>query len=104
MLAATKVKMSGSEKKSEQQDHIRHFLHKTCNSEVSGSFTLSSCKTTAKKCPKKKCAARAKLFFWLIRPTVFWLFSLPSPLSITRVYILFQLTIDTNESFAFSPG
>ena len=44
-------------KKSEQQDHIQHFLHKTCNSEVSGSFTLSSYKTTAKKCPKKQCAA-----------------------------------------------
>ena len=28
MLAATKVKMSGSEKKSEQE-HIQHFLHKT---------------------------------------------------------------------------
>ena len=27
-IAATKVKMSGSEKKSEQE-HIQHFLHKT---------------------------------------------------------------------------
>ena len=70
MLAATKVKKSGGEKKSEQ-DHIQHFLHKTCYYEVSGSFTLSSCKTTAKKCTKKF-AARAKL--------VFLLFSLPSPL------------------------
>ena len=68
MLAASKVKMSGSEK--DEQDDIQHFLHKTCNSEVSGSFTLSSCKTTAKKC-KKKCAAGAQLFFLLIRPTVF---------------------------------
>ena len=69
MLAANKVKLSGSEKG--EQDHIQHFLHKTCNSEVSGSFTLSSCKTTAKKCTKK-CAAGAKLFsYLLIRPTVF---------------------------------
>ena len=30
MLAATRVKMSDSEKKSEQE-HVRHFLHKTCN-------------------------------------------------------------------------
>ena len=30
MLAATKVKMSGSENKSEQE-HAQHFLHKTCN-------------------------------------------------------------------------
>ena len=68
MLEATKVKISGSQKS--EQDHIQHFLHKTCNSEVSGSFTLSSCKATAKKCTKK-CAARAQFFFLLIRPTVF---------------------------------
>ena len=61
MLAATKVKMSDSEKKSEQE-HVRHFLHKTCNQEVSGRFTLQSCKTTAKKYTKK-CAVRAKLLF-----------------------------------------
>ena len=30
MLTATKEKMSGSKKKNEQE-HIRHFLHKTCN-------------------------------------------------------------------------
>ena len=30
MLVATKVKMSGSEKKSEQEQ-VQHFLHKTCN-------------------------------------------------------------------------
>ena len=58
MLAATKVKMSGSEKQSEQEH--KHFLHKACNLEVKGGFT--SCKTTARKCTKK-CAARAKLFF-----------------------------------------
>ena len=37
MLAATKVKMSDSEKS--EQDDMQHFLHKTCNSEVFGSFT-----------------------------------------------------------------
>ena len=37
MLAATKVKMSGSEKKV-TGTRLRHFLHKTCNLEVSGSF------------------------------------------------------------------
>ena len=30
MLGATKVEMSGSEKKNERK-HIQHFLHKTCN-------------------------------------------------------------------------
>ena len=61
-------------KKSEQQDHIQHFLHKTCNSEVSGSFTLSSCKTTAKKCPKNSVlhlCCTCKVVSLLIRPSVF---------------------------------
>ena len=67
--------------KSEQQQ-VRHFLYKACNLEVSGSFTLWSCKTTAKKCAKK-CAGRAKLFFLLIRPiVVFSSFSLPSPVKV----------------------
>ena len=38
-VAAIKVKMSGSEKKNEQEQ-VRHFLHKTSNQEGSGSFTL----------------------------------------------------------------
>ena len=41
----------------------------------------------------------------LIRPIdCFGCFLLPSPRSVTRFYILFELTIDINESFAFSPG
>ena len=45
-------------------------------------------------------------FFWLIGPIVVFYRSpaLPSPLSITRFYILFEETINTIESFAFSPG
>ena len=31
MLAATNVKMSGSEQRNGEQEHIRHFLHKTRN-------------------------------------------------------------------------
>ena len=61
MLAATGVKMSDSEKKKEQE-HVRHFLHKTCNQEVSGRFTLQSRKTTAKKCTKN-----LLLFFFFYR-------------------------------------
>ena len=53
MLAATKVKMSSSVKKS-KKEHMRHFLHKTCNQKVSGSFTLQSCIKTAKNYTKKK--------------------------------------------------
>ena len=52
MLAATKVKMSDSENKSEQE-HIQNFFHKTCK----------SCKTTAKR-STKKCAARANFLFY----------------------------------------
>ena len=48
-------------KKSEQQQ-VRHFLHKTCNKKVSGSFTLWSCKTAAKKCPpgEERCVTTLK--------------------------------------------
>ena len=31
MRAGMKVKMRGSEKKKSKQEHVRHFLHKTCN-------------------------------------------------------------------------
>ena len=42
--------------------------------------------------PKKVCCPCKVVFFFAIRPTVFffWLFSLPSPLSITRFYICFR--------------
>ena len=105
MLTATRVKMSDSEKKSEQEHvHVGHFLLKTCNQEVSGRFTLQSCKTAAKKCTKKVCCT-CKVAFWLIRPiAVFLPFSLSSPLSIIRLHILFEQTIKIIESFAFSPG
>ena len=53
MLAATKVKMSGREKK--EQEHVRYFLHKTSNQEVSRFNKGKEC--------TKKCAARAKLLF-----------------------------------------
>ena len=40
-LAATKVKMSGNEKKKRsEQEHMRYSLHKTCSNEVSESFTM----------------------------------------------------------------
>ena len=68
MLAATRMKMSDSEKKSEKE-HVRHFLYKTHNQEVSRSFTLKACKTTAKKWTKKVCCT-CKVAFLLIRPIV----------------------------------
>ena len=100
MLAATKVKKCGSEKKN-GQENVRHFLHKTCNQDVSGSFTLWSCKTTAKKCTKQVCC-KCKVVFCQLDLLLFSSpFSSPSPLSITRFYILFWQAIKIIESFAF---
>ena len=56
-------------KKKSEKEHVQKFLHKTNNQEVSRSFTLKSCKTTAKKCTKKVCCA-CKVAFLLIRPIV----------------------------------
>ena len=102
-----KMKMSGSEKKVNKKRYDISSKERV-TSRVSGSFTLKSCKTTAKKCTKK-CAARAKLFFFgfnvNVRPIiVFSPFSLPLPLSITRFCILFEQTMNINKNFAFSPG
>ena len=74
MLAATKVKMSGSGKKSEQ-DHRQHFLHKTRNYRK---FHVVVVQNNVKEIYKKSVLQVA---FLLIRPIVFFLlFSLPSPL------------------------
>ena len=53
----------------------------------------------------KKVCFMCKVAFLLIRPIVVFHRSpaLPSPFSITRFYILFEETINTIESFAFSP-
>ena len=65
---------------------------------VTKKFPEVSCCSRAKQRQRnvpKKCAARAKLLFLLIRPiVVFSPSSLPSPLSITRFYILFEQTIN----------
>ena len=59
----------------QEQEHVQHFLHKTCNEEASGSFTFYSCnKTTAKKCTKKVCCT-CKVSFLLIRPIFVFFFT-----------------------------
>ena len=74
MLAATKVKMSGRGKKSEQ-DHRQHFLHKTRNYRK---FHVVVVQSNVKEIYRKSVLQVACL---LIRPIVFFLlFSLPSPL------------------------
>ena len=100
MLAATKVKMSGSEKQSEQEH--KHFLHKACNLEVKGGFT--SCKTDGKEMYKKVCCT-CKVVFLLIRSIVVVFYRsrcLHLVFSTTRFYIFFEETINIKESFAFS--
>ena len=54
----------------------------------------------------KKVFCTCKVAFLLTRPIVVFHRSpaLPSPLSITRFYILFGQTLNIIESFAFSPG
>ena len=68
MLAATKVKMSRSEKS--QQEHIKHVTRKFL--EVSG---CSRAKPSAKKCTKKSVLHVQSCFFLLIRPTEFLAFT-----------------------------
>ena len=80
-------------KKKSEKEHIRQFLHKTNNQEVSRSFTLKSCKTTAKKCTKKVCCS-CKVAFLLIRPIVVFFFD-----RFRYVYILSQ---DLDQDF--EPG
>ena len=54
----------------------------------------------------KKLCGKCEVPFLLIRPVVAFHRSpaLPSPLSITRLYILFEQTVNSIESFPFSPG
>ena len=85
-------------------------------------YDFSSVKRVTKKFPEvsrcsrakqrqrnvqKKCAARAKLLFCYIDLLFFFHRSsaLPSPLSITLFYVLFEQTIiNIIENLAFSPG
>ena len=55
---------------------------------------------------QKKACCTSKVAFLLIRPIVVFDRSpaLPSPLSITRLYILFEQNINIIESFAFIPS
>ena len=105
-LAFARVKMSDSEKRVNKNTSDIPSIKR-----VTRKFLEVSCNSRAKQRQRnvqKKCAARVKLLFLLIRPIVvvvvffFLLFSLPSPLSIIRFYILFEQTIKIIESLAFS--
>ena len=91
-----KVRMSGSEKKVNENTYDI-----SSKKRVTNKFLEVSCCSHA-----KKVCCMCKVAFSLIRPIVVFHCSLalPSLLSITRFYILFEQTLDIIESFAFSPG
>ena len=94
MLAPTRVEMGD----------VRYFLHKICNH--AGSFWKIHVQVHVvfvQKMYTKQMCCTCKVAFLLIRLTVaFSPFLLPSPLSITRFYILFEQTINIIESFALA--
>ena len=95
-----KVKMSGSEKKVNENTYDISSIKKFLEGSRCGRAKQRQ------RNVQKKCAARAKLLFLLIRPIVVFHHSpaLPSPLNNTRFYMLFDQTINIIDSFAFSPG
>ena len=86
--------MSGNEKKVSEKTHDISSIKRATNKFVE----VSRCSRARQRQRnvQKKCAARAKLLFLLIRPIVVFHRSpaLPSQLSITRVYIFFEQTIN----------
>ena len=99
-----KVKMRGSEKRKVNKNTYDISSIKRVTRKFLEVSRCGRAKQWQKKC-SKKVYCTCKVAFLLIRPIVFSPFSLPSPLSITRFYILFaEYTINIIESFAFSPG
>ena len=90
-VAASKVKMSGSEKKGEREQskkifckYLRHFLLKTCNQEV------SRYQNNGKEMYKKKCAARAICFCFCLDLLIFLQFSLPHHLALSNFVLEYR--------------
>ena len=98
-----KVKMSGSDKKITRTYDISSI--KRLTKKVLEVSRCGCAKQRQRNIQKKVCCT-CKVAFLLITPIVVFHRSpaLPSPLSITRFYILFEQTINIIESFAFSPG
>ena len=93
--------------KSDSENKKRKRTRTTFNSSlkrVTRKFYVVVVQNNGKEVYKKVCCTW-KIAFLLIRPMiVFSPFSLPSPLSITRFYILFEQTKNIIENFAFIPG
>ena len=85
-----KVKISDSEKKVNKKTHDTSSIKRVTRS--FWMFRVVVVQNNGKENVQKKCAARAKFLFLLIRPIVLFYHSpaLPSPLSITRFYIFFN--------------
>ena len=89
MLVATRVKMSDSGKKVDKNTYNISSIKRVARKFLEVS-RCSRAKQQAKKYTKKVCCT-CKVAFLLIRHiVVFSPFSLPSPLSISRFYILFE--------------
>ena len=79
------MKMSGNEEKVN-----RNTYNISCIKRVTRKFHVKVVQNNGKEMYKKVCCT-CKVVFLLTRLTkFFWLFLLPSPLSITRYYILFE--------------
>ena len=103
MLAATRVRMSDSEKRVNKNTSDIPSIKRVTRKFLE--VSLNSCAKQRQRNVQNKCAALAKLLFCYLDLLLFFLpFSLPSPLSVIRFYILFEQTIKIIESFAFSSG
>ena len=95
--------MSGSEKK--VNNNMYDILSIKCVTKKFLEVSHCSHPKQQKRNVQKGCCM-CKVAFLIIRPIVVFQRSpaLPSPLSITRFYILFEQTINIIKSFAFCPG
>ena len=96
--------MGGSEKKKKVNENTYDISSiKRVTKKFLEVSRCSRAKKTTKKCTNKV-GCMCKVAFLLIRPiSVFHSTpAFPSPLSITRFYVLFEQTINIIESFAFS--
>ena len=95
-----KVKMRGTEKEVNENTYDISSIER-----VTKKFHVVVVQNNGKEMYKKVCCTCKVAFFANWTFVVFHRSpALPSPLSITQFYILFEETINIIESFAFSPG